>query len=341
MAPPSASAASARKRITARTATASTWIPPAAGTHLNFGQPRVVQLVLDSLRYWVDEFHIDGFRFDLAVTLCRNADNEFDPRHPFLVAVAADPVLSDVKLISEPWDVGYGGWQTGRFPGGWVDWNDHFRDGVRSFWLADRAAIESGGHGGSVARLADALSGSAGLFEASGRSRLASLNLITAHDGFTLNDLVSYDRKHNEANGEQNRDGHGDNRSYNHGFEGPTEDEDILAQRAQSRRNLMASMMISLGRAHDHRPVTSWHAPSRATTTPTARTTPWPGLTGPARRNRTRCSAAPSATSGCARSSWPASRTIFRPGMSSRTCTGSTTPGSRCPWNGGMIPGTG
>lgn len=217
------------------------------GNTLNFGHPRVVQLVLDSLRYWVDEFHIDGFRFDLAVTLCRNAANEFDPRHPFLVAVAADPVLSDVKLIAEPWDVGYGGWQTGRFPAGWVDWNDHFRDGVRSFWLSDRAAIASGGHGGSVARLADALSGSAELFKASGRSRLASLNLITAHDGFTLNDLVSYDRKHNEANGEQNRDGHGDNRSFNHGVEGPTEDEGILAQRAQSRRNLMASMMFSLG----------------------------------------------------------------------------------------------
>jgi len=217
------------------------------GNTLNFGEPRVVQLVLDSLRYWVDEFHIDGFRFDLAVTLCRNAANEFDPRHPFLVAIAADPVLSDVKLIAEPWDVGYGGWQTGRFPGGWVDWNDHFRDGVRSFWLADRAAIEAGGQGGSVARLADALSGSAGLFEGSGRSRLASLNFITAHDGFTLNDLVSYDRKHNEANGEQNRDGHGDNRSYNHGFEGRTENESILAERAQSRRNLMASLMISMG----------------------------------------------------------------------------------------------
>ena len=190
----------------------------------------MVQLVLDSLRYWVDEFHVDGFRFDLAVTLCRNAANEFDPNHPFLVAVAADPVLSRVKLIAEPWDVGYGGWQTGRFPGGWVDWNDHYRDAVRSFWLADRAAIEAGGQGGSVARLADAMSGSASLFEPSGRSRLASLNFITAHDGFTMTDLVSYDRKHNEANGEQNRDGHGDNRSYNHGFEGRTEDEAILAR---------------------------------------------------------------------------------------------------------------
>ncbi|MCU1532302.1 MAG: glgX [Arthrobacter sp.] len=217
------------------------------GNSLNFGEPRVVQLVLDSLRYWATEFHIDGFRFDLAVTLCRNAANEFDPRHPFLVAIAADPVLSATKLIAEPWDVGYGGWQTGRFPAGWVDWNDHFRDAVRNFWLADRAAIDAGGHGGSVARLADALSGSAALFEPSGRSRLASLNFITAHDGFTLADLVSYDRKHNEANGEQNRDGHGDNRSYNHGFEGPTEHEEILARRGQTSRNLMTSLMISLG----------------------------------------------------------------------------------------------
>ncbi|MDQ0675842.1 glycogen operon protein [Pseudarthrobacter siccitolerans] len=217
------------------------------GNSLDFSQPRVVQLVLDSLRHWVDEFHIDGFRFDLAVTLCRNAANEFDPKHPFLVDIAADPVLADVKLIAEPWDVGYGGWQTGRFPAGWADWNDHFRDAVRSFWLADRAALESGGQGGSVSRLADVLSGSAALFAASGRSRLASLNYIASHDGFTMNDLVSYDRKHNEANGEQNRDGHGDNRSYNHGFEGPTEDGLVLARRAQSRRNLMASLMVSLG----------------------------------------------------------------------------------------------
>ena len=163
------------------------------------------------------------------------------------MAVAADPVLSRVKLIAEPWDVGYGGWQTGRFPGGWVDWNDHYRDAVRSFWVADRAALDNGGQGASVARLADALSGSASLFEPSGRSRLASLNFITSHDGFTMTDLVSYDRKHNEANGEQNRDGHGDNRSYNHGFEGRTEDEGILARRDQSKRNLMASLMISLG----------------------------------------------------------------------------------------------
>ncbi len=217
------------------------------GNTLNFAEPRVIQMVVDSLKYWVDEFHIDGFRFDLAVTLCRNAANEFDAHHDFLKAVAGDPSLSKVKLFAEPWDIGYGGWQTGRFPVGWVDWNDHYRDAVRSFWVADRAALDNGGRGGSVARLADALSGSASLFEPSGRTRLASLNYITAHDGFTMTDLVSYDRKHNEANGEQNRDGHGDNRSYNHGFEGRTEDEDILARRAQSKRNLMATLMISLG----------------------------------------------------------------------------------------------
>jgi glycogen operon protein len=217
------------------------------GNSLDFSEQRVVQMVVDSLRYWVDEYHIDGFRFDLAVTLCRNAENEFDPKHPFLTAVAADPVLSDTKLIAEPWDIGYGGWQTGRFPIGWVDWNDHFRDAVRTFWLADQASLASGGHGGTMARLADSLSGSAALFQPSGRSRLASVNLVTAHDGFTMNDLVSYDRKHNEANGEENRDGHGDNRSYNHGVEGPTENGAILARRAQSRRNLMASLMVSLG----------------------------------------------------------------------------------------------
>ena len=217
------------------------------GNSLNFSEPKVVQLVLDSLRYWVTEFHIDGFRFDLAVTLCRNDDNEFDPRHPFLRELAADPVLSGVKLIAEPWDIGYGGWQTGRFPRGWVDWNDHFRDGVRRFWLTDRAALDAGRHGSPAGEFADVISGSSGLFEQSGRSRLASLNFVAAHDGFTLADLTSYDRKHNEANGEQNRDGHGDNLSYNHGFEGRSEDEGIVSARAQTRRNLMATLMLSIG----------------------------------------------------------------------------------------------
>jgi glycogen operon protein len=217
------------------------------GNSLNFSEPKVVQLVLDSLRYWVNEFHIDGFRFDLAVTLCRNDDNEFDPRHPFLRELAADPVLSGVKLIAEPWDIGYGGWQTGRFPRGWLDWNDHFRDGVRRFWLSDRAALDTGGHGSPAGEFADVISGSAGLFVQSGRSRMASVNFVAAHDGFTLADLTSYDRKHNEANGEQNRDGHGENLSYNHGFEGRSEDEDIVSARAQTRRNLMATVMLSIG----------------------------------------------------------------------------------------------
>lgn len=217
------------------------------GNTLDFSDPVVVDLALDSLRYWVNDFHVDGFRFDLAVTLCRDAGNSFDPQHPFLQAIAEDPVLSEVKLISEPWDVGYGGWQTGRFPQGWSDWNDHFRDGVRSFWLSDRAAMEAGGRGGSVAGLAELVAGSANLFASSGRSRLASVNFITAHDGFTLKDLVSYDRKHNEANGEQNRDGHGDNRSYNHGAEGRSENEAIVAARALSVRNLMTTLLLSFG----------------------------------------------------------------------------------------------
>ncbi|MFP3579822.1 glycogen debranching protein GlgX [Arthrobacter sp. SIMBA_036] len=217
------------------------------GNTLDFSDPVVVDLALDSLRHWVNDYHVDGFRFDLAVTLCRDAGNQFDPNHPFLQAIAEDPVLSEVKLISEPWDVGYGGWQTGRFPQGWSDWNDHFRDGVRRFWLSDRAAMEAGGQGGSVASLAELMAGSANLFAPSGRTRLASLNFITAHDGFTLKDLVSYDRKHNEANGEQNRDGHGDNRSYNHGFEGRSENEAIVAARALSIRNLMATLLLSFG----------------------------------------------------------------------------------------------
>ncbi|MEW1823559.1 glycogen debranching protein GlgX [Arthrobacter sp. NPDC080031] len=217
------------------------------GNTLNFAEPRVVDLAIDSLRYWADEFHIDGFRFDLAVTLCRNAGNEFDPEHPFLKRVAQDPVLSKTKLIAEPWDVGYGGWQTGRFPKGWVDWNDHFRDSVRRFWLSERGASDGGMSGSTMGDLADALTGSARVFEPSGRSRLASLNFVTAHDGFTLTDLVSYDRKHNEANGEQNRDGQTNSLSYNHGFEGRTENETILAARALSKRNLMTTLMISIG----------------------------------------------------------------------------------------------
>ncbi|HEY4615217.1 MAG TPA: glycogen debranching protein GlgX [Citricoccus sp.] len=217
------------------------------GNTLDFSNPQVVRMTLDSLRRWVSEFQVDGFRFDLAVALCRDGSHHFTSQHPFLVAVQADPVLAGTKLIAEPWDVGIGGWQTGQFPPGWADWNDRFRDVVRDFWVADRGAMEHGGSGGSTARLADCLAGSAGLFGGSGRSALASLNVVTTHDGFTLRDLVSYNQKHNEANGEDNRDGSAHNRSYNHGAEGPTEDEDVCDARTQTARNVMATLLLSLG----------------------------------------------------------------------------------------------
>ncbi|MFP5314621.1 MAG: glycogen debranching protein GlgX [Actinomycetes bacterium] len=217
------------------------------GNTVNFAEPRVIQFALDSLRYWVDEFGIDGFRFDLAVALCRDENHQFTPRHPLLIAIAADTVLSGVKLIAEPWDVGYNGWQTGNFPQGWADWNDRFRDTVRDFWLSDQAALAEGGGAGTVARLASCLAGSADVFGRSGRTAVSSINFVTAHDGFTLADLTAYNRKHNEANGEANRDGHNHNRSYNHGVEGPTEQERILAARALTARNLMATQLLALG----------------------------------------------------------------------------------------------
>jgi glycogen operon protein len=217
------------------------------GNTLDFSQPKVIEFVLDSLRYWVEEFQIDGFRFDLAVTLGRDEHNAYTPRHPFLVAVGASSALRGTKLIAEPWDLGMDGWQTGNFPHGWADWNDRFRDTVRDFWLRDQASLAAGGDAGSPARLAGCLAGSREMFERSGRTPLASINFVTAHDGFTLADLTSYDRKHNEANGEENRDGSNDNRSYNHGTEGPTEDDAILAARGQTARNVMATLLLSVG----------------------------------------------------------------------------------------------
>ena len=217
------------------------------GNTLDFSEPRVVQLALDSLRYWVNEYHVDGFRFDLAPALARGADHRYDRRHPFLVACAADETLQSVKLISEPWDIGPDGWQTGNFPPGWADWNDRFRDSVRDFWIADQGTLHAGGQGGSVARIAGALAGSADLFAGSGRTPLASLNFVTAHDGFTLRDLTSYNGKHNEANGEGNRDGSDHNRSWNHGVEGPTDDPDVRSRRLQTARNVMATLALSLG----------------------------------------------------------------------------------------------
>ncbi|SEE79977.1 glycogen operon protein [Arthrobacter alpinus] len=217
------------------------------GNTLNFGNAQVMKMALDSLRYWVEEFHIDGFRFDLAVSLARNGEHEFDNQHPFLLAAAADGVLSSTKLISEPWDVGYGGWQTGNFPTGWADWNDSFRDTLREVWLTDRATMLAGYHHNGLAKFGDALGGSAQLFADSGRSRMASINFITAHDGFTLADLTAYNYKHNLDNQEENRDGTGNNRSWNHGVEGITNNKTVLAQRARSSRNLMATMLMALG----------------------------------------------------------------------------------------------
>lgn len=206
------------------------------GNSLDLTEPRVLQLVMDSLRYWVEEMHVDGFRFDLASSLARSPD-AFNPHSAFLAAVRQDPVLSRVKLIAEPWDVGQGGYQVGAFPPGWSEWNDRFRDDVRRFW--------KGGFG--VGALATRLSGSSDLYSRARRGTRASINFITAHDGFTLHDLVSYNAKHNESNHELNRDGHNANYSSNHGVEGSTDDEDIRQVREQQKRNLLTTMMLSLG----------------------------------------------------------------------------------------------
>ncbi|WP_020401413.1 glycogen debranching protein GlgX [Kordiimonas gwangyangensis] len=207
------------------------------GNTLNVSHPRVLQMVMDSLRYWVTEMHVDGFRFDLATTVARTREG-FAPDGAFLSAMLQDPVLSRVKLIAEPWDIGPGGYQLGQFPAGWQEWNDRFRDRTRAFWRGDS---------GARAELASPLLGSAEYFDHSGRRADASVNFITSHDGFTLRDVVSYNDKHNEANGEQNRDGHGHNISDNCGAEGPTDDEAILARRARRSRNLLATLMLAQG----------------------------------------------------------------------------------------------
>jgi isoamylase len=207
------------------------------GNTLNMQHPRVLALLMDSLRYWATEMHVDGFRFDLASALARELF-DVDRLGSFFDTIGQDPVLSQVKLIAEPWDVGAGGYQVGNFPPGWNEWNDRYRDTVRSYWKGDAGML------GDFARR---ISGSADLYEASGRKPHASINFITAHDGFTLQDLVSYDRKHNEASGEDNRDGTDNNRSWNHGAEGPTDDPAINALRARQKRNLMATLLLSQG----------------------------------------------------------------------------------------------
>ena len=207
------------------------------GNTLNLAHPMVLRLVMDSLRYWVETCHVDGFRFDLATTLAREAYG-FDPSGGFLDAIRQDPVLARVKLIAEPWDVGPGGYQLGHFPHPFLEWNDRFRDDVRRFWRGDH---------GSTADLAKRLLGSAELFDKAGRAATTSVNFVTAHDGFTLEDVVSYNHKHNAANGEDNRDGHSNNHSDNMGHEGPTSDKAIIAARKLRKRNMLATLLLAQG----------------------------------------------------------------------------------------------
>jgi isoamylase len=207
------------------------------GNTLNMRHPRALQLIMDSLRYWVLEMHVDGFRFDLAAALAREL-HEVDRLSAFLDIIHQDPTLANVKLIAEPWDVGEGGYQVGNFPVRWTEWNGKYRDVVRSVWK---------GEGGLIGELAYRLTGSSDLYARSGRRPYASINFITAHDGFTLEDLVSYNDKHNEANGEGNHDGESHNRSWNCGVEGPTDDPQIRALRARQKRNLLATLFLSQG----------------------------------------------------------------------------------------------
>ncbi|HEY5909866.1 MAG TPA: glycogen debranching protein GlgX, partial [Verrucomicrobiae bacterium] len=207
------------------------------GNTLDMTTPKVLQLIMDSLRYWVLEMHVDGFRFDLAAALAREF-HAVDRLGAFFDIIHQDPVISQVKLIAEPWDLGEGGYQVGNFPVGWTEWNGKYRDDVRRFWKGDE---------GTLSELATRLCGSSDLYESSGRRPSASINFITAHDGFTLQDLVSYDQKHNEANGEENRDGSNENHSWNHGAEGPTADTSVLELRDRQRRNLLATLLFSQG----------------------------------------------------------------------------------------------
>jgi len=206
------------------------------GNTLNMLHPRVLQLIMDSLRYWVLEMHVDGFRFDLASALAREL-HDVDRLGAFFDIIHQDPVLSQVKLIAEPWDLGEGGYQVGNFPPGWTEWNGRYRDNVRDYWRGEAVVNE----------LASRLSGSSDLYETSGRRPVASINFVTAHDGFTLRDLVSYNEKHNEANLEDNRDGESHNRSWNCGAEGPTEDPDVNALRSRQQRNILTTLFLSQG----------------------------------------------------------------------------------------------
>ena len=217
------------------------------GNTVNFSNDAAQRLVLDSLRYWANEVQIDGFRFDLAATLGRDERVHFDAEHPLLKAITSDPQLQGVKMIAEPWDVGMGGWQVGKFLEPWSEWNDDFRDRAREFWLTDIASARK--HGVppvGIGPLASKLSGSTGTFPQH-RGPLASVNFVTAHDGFTLADLTTYNHKHNLGNGENNRDGTDDNRSFNYGVEGPSHNPKILVAREKAIRNLLGTLLLSAG----------------------------------------------------------------------------------------------
>ncbi|MGX5696061.1 glycogen debranching protein GlgX [Agromyces soli] len=217
------------------------------GNTLDFGHEAPVRLVLDSMRYWAGELGVDGFRLDLAATLGRDERGEYARDHPLLRGMLDDPVIGASKLIAEPWDVGPGGWRTGDFPGGFTEWNDRYRDRMRDFWLGDlRRERETGSAGSGIGRFATRLAGSSNTF-AQERGPLASLNFITAHDGFTLADLTAYDVKHNLGNGEENRDGTDNNNSYNHGVEGEAVDPAIRAARRRGIRNLLGTLLLSAG----------------------------------------------------------------------------------------------
>jgi glycogen operon protein len=207
------------------------------GNTLNLDHPRVLQMVTDSLRYWALEMHVDGFRFDLCTALARE-NGDYSQQAAFLDAMRQDPAMARVKLIAEPWDLGPYGYQLGNMPPGWAEWNAQYRDTVRRFWKGDK---------GLVSEIASRVAGSSDIFGYRGRRPWASINFITAHDGFTLHDLVSYNDKHNEANGEDNRDGHEPNFSWNCGVEGPTDDPAIISLRDQQKRNLLATLLLSLG----------------------------------------------------------------------------------------------
>ncbi|AYM65712.1 glycogen debranching protein GlgX [Agrobacterium fabrum] len=207
------------------------------GNTVNTSHPRVLQMITDSLRYWAQEMEIDGFRFDLGTILGREPEG-FDQRGGFFDAVGQDPVLSCLKLVGEPWDIGPGGYQVGGFPPGWAEWNDKYRDTVRDYWR---------NRDGTTRDFAARILGSGDVYDLRGRRPWSGVNFLTAHDGFTLNDLVSYNEKHNQANGEDNRDGHGDNRSFNFGIEGPSDDEEIISLRDRQKRNFLATLFLSHG----------------------------------------------------------------------------------------------